>query len=67
MECKKDWYLDGKLIFQKGWNYPIENHQMNGDKNIQAFKISNGGHDENNICVWFWSGSEYFEIDYLNT
>ena len=68
MKCTKDWYLDGKLIFQKNWNYPVKNHQINGDKNIQAFQISSGSlDDENSILVWFWSGSEYFEIKYLNT
>jgi hypothetical protein len=66
MKCKKDWYLGGKLIFQKGWNYPVKDHQINGDKKIQGFKICNGDpEDEDSLGVWFWSGSDYFDIDYL--
>ena len=66
MKCKKDWYLNGRLIFQKNWNYPVKDYQIDGDKNIQAFKISKVSlDDEDSIYIWFWSGSEYFEIDYL--
>jgi len=67
MECKKDWYLNNVIIFEKGWHYPIKDHHMDGDKNIQAFQISSGSlDDEDSLLIWFWSGSDYFEIEYLN-
>ena len=59
--------LKWQINIQKELDLPIEDHKMDGDKNIQAFRISNGDHDEDNISVWFWRGSEYFEIDCLNS
>lgn len=60
IECKKDWILNGVLMYAKGRKYPIRDHYINADKRIQAYKI--GIQD---FEGWFWSGSDYFEIDYL--
>lgn len=61
--CKKDWYLDGNLIFKKDISYSIIDHHIDGDKKIKAFQITDAYNDGYNI--WFWSGSSYFKIDYL--
>ena len=60
IECKKDWKLNNTSMFIKGKKYQIRDIYMDGDRKIQAYKIG-----IQSCEIWFWSGSDYFEISYL--
>lgn len=62
LKCKKDWYLDDKLIFQYNWIYPVIEERINGDKRIISYKVYES-YDE--IGIWFHSGSDYFDIEFI--
>jgi hypothetical protein len=66
MKCIKDWYLNGELIYKNGWNYPVVYEIIHGDKRIIGYKIASENVDsEEARFIWFWSGSEYFDIPFL--
>ena len=61
IKCIKDWTLNNKLIFKKNWNYPYIEEKINVDTRIKSLLVCN---DE--IRIWFHSGSEYFNIDFID-
>jgi hypothetical protein len=66
MKCIKDWYYNDNLVFKKGWTYPTLDEKIDGDRKIIGYKIASGDiEDEDTIGIWFWSGSEYFDIPFL--
>jgi hypothetical protein len=59
--CIKDWYMNGKLIFKEEWEYPVLEKHFNGDMKIIGYKIQ----VEDEFGIWFWSGSDYFDIPHI--
>lgn len=62
IECIKDWIINGVVIFEKGEFYPYKNFELNGDNRTKGYKMYE---DTYGFKIWFWSGSEYFNIDYI--
>lgn len=69
MKCLKNWKMnDGYLLFQKDREYATLGTYINGDTNIVGYKVLGekqikGTNNFEQVYVWFYSGSEYFEID----
>lgn len=62
IKCVRGWHLDNSLIFEYGREYPIIDEYIDGDKGVQSYQILN---TRNNIAIWFHSGSDYFNIDFI--
>ena len=56
--CKKDWYIDGQLGYKAGNKYNILEKDDRG--NAKCVLLDS---DIIKFRGWFWSGSNYFDVD----
>jgi hypothetical protein len=54
--CKKDWYINGRLGLKSGVSYPVIKKES-GKVNRILVKT------DIDFNCYFWSGSEYFNVD----
>lgn len=57
--CVKNWELEDEIVFIQDWDYPIEKMRVNGETKVISYLICN-----DDISIWFHSGSEYFDIGF---
>ncbi len=62
--CKKDWHMDGMIIYKSGEYYQIIKKEQRGIGNCIVVKTPNDIKMYGK-GVMFWSGSDYFDVDSL--
>ena len=63
LKCIKTWCIDGQMYFKKGWMYPVVDYFLS-ELAVKGYKVIPCGIEdqEDYVGVWFYTGSEYFEI-----
>ena len=61
IECKKDWIVDGLLVFKKGKKYNITRKE----RGIRANGVMITPNKRLGKNYWFWSESDFFDVDSL--
>ena len=63
IQCKKDWHLNGRLGFKDGNYYPVLETGIFNSLNTSNRILLETDQEVKGFLSWFWSGSEYFDVD----
>lgn len=61
--CKKDWHLNGRLGFKAGNYYPVLETGTLNFVNYSNRILLETDQEVKGFLSWFWSESDYFDVD----